>query len=74
MSLQCFYSVIETNSKLDYRKVSKVITLIAFEFSTLLLSILLEAHYFQGGPDFWMSKLCTLQKIKSQKKCERNTF
>ena len=54
-----------------YRKVTKETTLVAFGFSTRLLSLLSEARYFRGGNYFRLVKTCTLhwhfKKIKSQK-------
>ena len=78
--------MIETNSKLDYRRVSKVMTLITLEFSILLLSMLLEARYFQRGGGGgggggvvltfgWLKRVLHIGTSKNKiAKTERNTF
>ena len=71
--------MIETNSKLEYRRVSKVMTLITLEFSILLLPMLLEARYFQGGGGVltfgWLKRVLHMGTSKNKiAKTERNTF
>ena len=71
--------MIEMNSKLDYRRVSKVMTLITLEFSILMLSMLLEARYFQGGGGVltfgWLKRVLHMGTSKNEiAKTERNTF